>query len=156
MGGMTPRQKRSASVPSPAVQGWNDLSALHTAIEQATNKALRPLGLAGSDFRALAMLAQAPEHEVRLLDLADELSLNQSSVSRLVDRLESAGRARRESCGDDRRGVYVVITDKGSQSYLAAAPLFEQALADALTAAEHDSRLKPLSRSVRSGGRSAC
>ncbi|MBB2894383.1 MarR family winged helix-turn-helix transcriptional regulator [Flexivirga oryzae] len=152
---MTPRQKRSASAPSPAVQGWNDLIALHTAIEQTTNKALRRLGLAGSDFRALAMLAHAPEHEVRLLDLADALSLNQSSVSRLVDRLESAGLARRESCGDDRRGVYVVITDDGSQSYQAAAPAFEQALADALTAAEHDSRLKSLSRSVRSGGRSA-
>jgi DNA-binding MarR family transcriptional regulator len=46
-------------------------------------------------------------------ELAAHLGLNQSSISRLVERLERAELTIRDLCPDDKRGVYTVLTDKG-------------------------------------------
>jgi DNA-binding MarR family transcriptional regulator len=130
--------------PSPSsdlVKRWDGVMALHAHVEQATSRALRATGLGLSEFRALSLLVDSPKLEVRLLDLADALSLNQSSVSRLVDRLVSAGLARRESCGDDRRGVYIVVTEAGISIQRAALPVYEKSLKGALTEAADSPRL---------------
>ncbi|WP_374066513.1 MarR family transcriptional regulator [Actinokineospora auranticolor] len=44
-------------------------------------------------------------------DLAEAIGLNQSSVSRLVTRLEQAGLTDRVLCADDRRGIHPMITE---------------------------------------------
>lgn len=46
-------------------------------------------------------------------ELAKNLGLNQSSVTRLVERLEKAGYTIRDLCPKDKRGVYSVITEQG-------------------------------------------
>jgi DNA-binding MarR family transcriptional regulator len=99
-------------------------------------KALRRYGLGQSEYRALAILAAAHENETRLLDLADELGLDRSSASRLVTRLEGSQLVRRESCGDDRRGVYTVLTETGRELYGSVRDVYARALADALRSVE--------------------
>ncbi|HEX7598766.1 MAG TPA: MarR family transcriptional regulator, partial [Polyangia bacterium] len=93
---------------------WDQLLGLHAFVEQELSTVLRRHGLGLSEYRALALLAVSPQHELRILDLAEALNLNQSSVSRLVGRLESVDLVRRETCGDDRRGVFTVLTDAGT------------------------------------------
>ncbi|MDO3703401.1 MarR family transcriptional regulator [Micromonospora sp. C28SCA-DRY-2] len=66
-----------------------------------------------TEYRALEHLAQAADKELRVNDLAQRVGLNQSSVTRLVSRLEAKDLARRDLCPDDRRGVYAVITEQG-------------------------------------------
>jgi DNA-binding MarR family transcriptional regulator len=133
--------KRRTSPTSDLARRWDGVMALHAQVEQATSRALRAKGLGLSEFRALSLLVESPKHEVRLLDLADALTLNQSSVSRLVDRLQSAGLARRESCGDDRRGVFIVVTDAGITAQSDANPVYEQSLTKAVQEARAHPRL---------------
>jgi DNA-binding MarR family transcriptional regulator len=135
---MTEQPGRAGSTESDAlaeVAWWSQLVALHSSVEQELSTVLRRRGLGLSEYRALALLAASPQSELRILDLADALSLNQSSVSRLVGRLESAGLVGRETCGDDRRGVFTVLTEAGTSLLHELTPTYQQALGSALARA---------------------
>ncbi|HYH35558.1 MAG TPA: MarR family transcriptional regulator [Nocardioides sp.] len=106
--------------------------SLHTRLEQSVSRRLRRVGSGVSEYRVLRLLSQRPEREMRLLDLTDALGLDQSSVSRLVVRLEAVGEVRREPCGDDRRGVFCVLTEAGAERERELTPVFAQAALEAL------------------------
>ncbi|WP_067222128.1 MarR family winged helix-turn-helix transcriptional regulator [Stappia indica] len=89
-------------------------------------------GIGLSDYRALEALERAPKSELRMQELAAHLQLNQSSVSRMVERLERSGLTIRDLCPDDKRGVYTVLTDKGRTHLAAARPEYEKALEAAI------------------------
>lgn len=89
-------------------------------------------GLGLSEYRALQILSRSPGSELRMQALAAHLRLNQSSVSRMVERLERAGFAIRDLCPDDKRGVYTVLTDKGRACLENAEPDYDTALAASL------------------------
>lgn len=93
-------------------------------------------GLGLSEYRALEVLARTPASELRMQELAAHLRLNQSSVSRMVERLERSGYTVRDLCPDDKRGVYTVLTEEGRAALGRAQPDFEKALDVALKA--HD------------------
>jgi DNA-binding MarR family transcriptional regulator len=65
------------------------------------------------DYDVLYMLYLAPERRRRLSELADGALISRSGLTRLVDRLEARGWLKRESCPDDRRGLFAVLTDAG-------------------------------------------
>ena len=67
-------------------------------------------------------------------EIGEALHLSQSALSRVVGRLEKDGLALRGMCAEDRRGIYVCITDAGRERYDQARPAQRAALADALTA----------------------
>jgi DNA-binding MarR family transcriptional regulator len=75
---------------------------------------------------------------MRRVDLADDLLLTASGVTRLLDGLEAAGYVERAACASDRRVVYAVITDAGREKLEAASEshqaqvrsLFEARLGD--------------------------
>ena len=50
-------------------------------------------------------------------ELAESLVLVPSSLTRLIDRMNSAGLVEREPCPEDRRVVYCVITVEGRAVY---------------------------------------
>lgn len=89
-------------------------------------------GIGLSEYRALQALAKAPDHELRMQDLATHLQLNQSSISRMVERMERSGLTVRDVCADDKRGVFSVITEKGEARLEEARADYETALASAL------------------------
>jgi DNA-binding MarR family transcriptional regulator len=70
-------------------------------------------GLTLSDFEVLLRLARAPDRRMRRVDLAEEVLLTASGITRLLDGLEQQGLVERASCSTDRRVVYAVITDDG-------------------------------------------
>lgn len=129
---------------------WQAIAVLHARVEQHLAKALqRQHGLGLSDYRALSRLAAADHGGLRIQELAEALGLNESSVSRLADRLEQAGLTERCVCEDDRRGVYAFITDAGAARVEAAAPTYRAQLADALDQAAADPALAAPVRSLR-------
>lgn len=77
--------------------------------------------LAGEDlppldwYDVLWTLEQAPQQRLRMAELADEVLLARSNMTRLVDRIEHAGLLRRELCSADRRGFYAVLTQEGQE-----------------------------------------
>ncbi len=89
-------------------------------------------GIGLSEYRALQALAKAPDRELRMQDLATHLQLNQSSISRMVERMERSGLTVRDVCADDKRGVFSVITEKGEARLEEARADYEAALASAL------------------------
>ena len=70
-------------------------------------------GLTINDYEALLHLSQAEDGRLRRVDLAGELLLTASGVTRLLDGLESAGLVERAHCTGDRRVVYAVLTESG-------------------------------------------
>lgn len=130
-------------------QCWDGVVTLYGRIEHRLARALQRHGIGLSEYWALCRLALADGGELRMQELADLIGLNQSSVSRLVTRLEKAGLTRRDHCPDDRRGVYTVITDEGRALHDKAAPTYRAELSDALDEAAADPALAPIVHRLR-------
>lgn len=64
-------------------------------------------------FGILLRLGRSPGQRLRMADLAAQVALSPSGLTRAVDRLEEAGLVRRAVCPSDRRGAYAELTDKG-------------------------------------------
>jgi DNA-binding MarR family transcriptional regulator len=79
--------------------------------------------VSASEFELLQLLSEAGDCcDVRMHDLADEVHLSQSALSRVVTRLERDGLVERHACDADRRSVFVAITPAGSERYEQARP----------------------------------
>jgi DNA-binding MarR family transcriptional regulator len=70
-------------------------------------------GLSVSEYEILVRLSEAPEHRLRMAELAENASQSRSRLSHTCSRLESKGLVKRDSCGTDKRGVYAQLTDDG-------------------------------------------
>lgn len=109
-------------------------------------------------YGVLVRLARTPGNRLRMSQLADEMSLSTSGLTRLVDRIEAAGLVIRESCPTDRRGSFAVLTEAGERRVRAATPVhldgIERYLTGVLTDAERRGLDRAL-RKVRDAGRDA-
>jgi DNA-binding MarR family transcriptional regulator len=120
-------------VTSKKSDAWLKLIQIISNVEADLGKVLQAQhGLGLSEYRALDILAQSQDFELRMQELATYLRLNQSSVSRMVERLERAGLTVRDLCPDDKRGVYTVLTEKGRERLESAQPDYKKALEVAL------------------------
>lgn len=84
-----------------------------TVTRQLNAQLVADHGLTVSDYEALLRLARAPERRLRRVDLAQQVLLTPSGVTRLLDGLEQQGWVDRASCAEDRRVVYAVLTEAG-------------------------------------------
>ncbi|MBX3111007.1 MAG: MarR family transcriptional regulator [Fimbriimonadaceae bacterium] len=101
-------------------------------------------------YDVLVTLEYEATHRMRLSQLADEIVLSRSGLSRLIDRMERDGLIRREECPGDRRGTYAVLTEAGLAARQSAWPTVEAELAELwnnqVTEAEAAKLLKIFSR----------
>lgn len=74
-------------------------------------------GLSMSFLDVLGRLHDAPDQRLRMQELQERSLFTRSGMTRLIDRVEHAGLARRERVPGDRRGVYVVLTPEGNEAY---------------------------------------
>jgi MarR family transcriptional regulator, 2-MHQ and catechol-resistance regulon repressor len=70
----------------------------------------------------LIRLARSPEQRLRMTELARDMTMSTSGLTRLVDRIEASGHVRREACPQDRRGFHAVLTDEGRAVLAQATP----------------------------------
>ena len=84
-------------------------------------------GLTLNDYECLLLLSHAEENAMRRVDLAEQLLLTPSGVTRLLDGLQEAGYVSNHACDTDARVKYAVLTDDGrrkldqaSRSHLAS------------------------------------
>ncbi|MFH8802015.1 MarR family winged helix-turn-helix transcriptional regulator [Streptomyces sp. NPDC017936] len=110
---------------------WRDILSVHARTMCEIDRALHPHGLGASDFEVLDLLAaEAPregEH-CRVQNLVERVHLSQSALSRLIGRLEKDGLVERSVCAEDRRGVWVALTDKGRALHSEVRPLQREVL----------------------------
>lgn len=67
-----------------------------------------------TDFEILSVLSATPGHRLRMSDLAREVLVSRSRLTYRVDRLAEVEFVMREECEDDRRGLWAILTDKGT------------------------------------------
>ncbi|MEV0979407.1 MarR family transcriptional regulator [Streptomyces sp. NPDC049915] len=110
---------------------WRDILSVHARTMCEIDRALHPHGLGASDFEVLDILANAsngPDDQCRVQNLVGQVHLSQSALSRLIGRLEKDGLIERSVCAEDRRGVWVALTDKGRQLHTQVQPLQREVL----------------------------
>jgi DNA-binding MarR family transcriptional regulator len=73
-----------------------------------------------SSYEVLLFLADSPDGEMRMSELADGVLLSRSGLTRLVDRMERDGLLRRRRCEEDQRGWFAAITPKGRKLFAEA------------------------------------
>jgi len=78
-------------------------------------------GLTLNDYEVLLRLAHAPGRRLRRVDLAEEVILTPSGITRLLEGLERCGYVERASCEADARVTYAQLTDDGLKKLRAAA-----------------------------------
>jgi DNA-binding MarR family transcriptional regulator len=117
------------------ITAWARLLRTHAAVtRELSARLVADHGLTINDYEALLHLSHAPEGAMRRVDLAEELVLTPSGVTRLLEGLERAGWVKKGACKSDARVTYAVLTDKGraklehaSSSHLAQVrALFEE------------------------------
>ena len=109
---------------SPAELGaWRGLLRVHTALVKALDAELSAAhDLPLSSYEVLITLEAAPGRKRRMAELADSVLLSRSGMTRLVDRLEKDKLLARDTCTDDGRGCYAVLTDAGAELLATARP----------------------------------
>lgn len=75
-----------------------------------------------ADYEILVNLSEAPGRRLRMSDLAEATLASRSRLSHQIDRMEQRGLVERESCADDKRGSFAVLSDGGWSALVAAAP----------------------------------
>ena len=128
------------SEQSSAVRAFVALVRSHAAVTRRLSVELtNDHGLTINDYEVLLRLARAPDRRMRRVDLAGEVLLTPSGITRLLDGLERAGFVERGTCESDRRVVYAVLTDAGLAKVREASAT-HVAQIDELFAARLDSR----------------
>jgi MarR family 2-MHQ and catechol resistance regulon transcriptional repressor len=90
----------------------------HASVTRALNAQLQAeFGLTINDYEALLRLAEAEEGRMRRIDLANELVLTASGVTRLLEGLERTGYVKKAACATDARVTYAVLTDTGRDRF---------------------------------------
>jgi DNA-binding MarR family transcriptional regulator len=146
-----------ASMSDPRWLNDEEMAAWQGFLE-ASNRVARHLeqqlkddaGLSHPQYEILVRLAEAPDGEIRMTELARLLLTSKSGLTYQVGQLEKRGLVSRRSCPTDVRGVFAVLTDDGRRTLTEAAPghvaCVREALIDVLSARELEVLARGLGR----------
>lgn len=94
--------------------GWRGMLEAHARVTQQLDAQMRAQhGLSVSAYEVLMFLDDAPEHRLRMSDIARRALLSRSGCTRLVDRLVQQGYVTRCAATTDGRGLFAELTDSG-------------------------------------------
>lgn len=96
-----------------AAETWESLFRAQVAVMRRLQSGPAFKALAVNEYDVLFTLSRCPSGWLRLNELNDNVLLSQSSLSRLVERLEKRGLVERMPAPQDGRGVLLKLTDAG-------------------------------------------
>jgi DNA-binding MarR family transcriptional regulator len=113
------------SPPEPLTElelaAWRGMLEVHARVtHQLDGQMHAEHGLPVSAYEVLMFLADAPDHRLRMSEIAQRALLSRSGCTRLVDRLVDLGFVTRSADPTDGRGMYAQLTDAGLQKTRAA------------------------------------
>lgn len=110
-------------IDGPRLEVWQlFLQVQGRLLERLKNEMEAEQGLPLTWFDVLLQLSFAPQGELRMSELLQNLMLTRSGLTRRIDRMEADGLVERHSCDEDARGVVVTLTTGGRARLGAAAP----------------------------------
>jgi DNA-binding MarR family transcriptional regulator len=105
------------------LRAWGGFLRTHASVLRQLDDELQAAhGLPLTSFDVLVQLDRAPDHRLRMRDLAEAVVLSRSGLTRLVDRLERQGLVQRVRCSEDQRGWFAVLTERGAEALRTALP----------------------------------
>ena len=104
-------------------RAWRTLQAMQLRLTAALARQLAAEScLSYQDYLVLVALTGQPDGRLRLFELGRILGWEKSRLSHHVARMAGRGLVTKERCGPDRRGAFVVVTERGRKEIEAAAP----------------------------------
>ncbi|WP_077488204.1 MarR family winged helix-turn-helix transcriptional regulator [Sinomonas mesophila] len=111
------------------IDQWRALQCVYLKTSNALDRELSAQhGIGLNEFETLDLLSERSEEGCRMKDLTAVSPMTQSALSKIVDRLEKAGYVTRAACADDRRSLYVGLTEAGCAVHAKAAALHRELL----------------------------
>jgi DNA-binding MarR family transcriptional regulator len=98
------------------------LKAQRRVLDQLEAELRTEHDLSLSEYEVLLHLNNAPNRRLRMGELAENVLLTPSGLTRLADRMIAAGLISRQGCPEDRRVSYLALTPSGRARFKAAAP----------------------------------
>ena len=98
-----------------AAETWESLFRAQVAVMRKLQAGPAFKKVALNEYDVLFTLSRCPSGWLRLNELNDHVLLSQSSLSRLVERLEKRGLVARMAAPEDGRGVLLKLTDAGAE-----------------------------------------
>ncbi len=100
---------------------WRGMLQVHARVTRALDAQMRAEhGLSISAYEVLMFLAEAPDHRLRMAEIADRVLLTRSGCTRLIDRLAKLGYVTRCAAETDGRGSFAALTFAGLETFRAA------------------------------------
>ncbi|HEY8702514.1 MAG TPA: MarR family transcriptional regulator [Arthrobacter sp.] len=115
------------------VDEWRNLQSVYFRTAGAIDRELEArfdIGL--NEFEILDLVADSAESACRMKQLGERTPMTQSAMSKVVDRLQKAGLLTRSSCSEDRRLLYLELTDAGRTLHDNAAAVHRRLLKESL------------------------
>ena len=105
----------------PTVRAWTRLLRAYASTTRLLSAELQEAhGLSLNDYEALLVLSRAHGGRLKRVDLARNLMLTPSGITRLLEGLEDAGLVERAACATDLRVTYAQLTDAGREKLQSA------------------------------------
>lgn len=101
---------------------WRNFVTTMPDLDAAFEADVAAHGITMGDYTVLVFLSEAPDHRLRMCDLAASLRLSPSGLTRRLDGMVKSGWVDRSACSADRRVMYAHLTDVGFAKMNAAAP----------------------------------
>src|SRR3954451_10898373 len=113
-------------VDDEALDAWRAFLNAHARVTRRISRDLQDAGLPDlSWYDLLWALYRQPARALRVKELAEEVVLSPTAMSRFVDRVEAAGYVRREPGPHDRGGLEGTITASGLELLRRIWPIYE-------------------------------
>jgi DNA-binding MarR family transcriptional regulator len=130
--------------------GWHELGGVLSSRRLLASLHAAPdLQLTPTKLRALDVVAEA---DVRVGQLASRVGIDDTTATRLVDRLVASGLVERRSSPDDRRATVVALTRAGDKLMRQVAAERQRFFADVLNALDPDEREELVRLTAKAAG----
>ena len=104
-------------------RAWRALQFMQMRLEtELTRQLATDSSLSLQDYVVLVALTDETDRRLRAFELADLIGWDKTRLSHHVKRMVDRGLVTKENCPSDRRGFFVVATDRGRREIEGAAP----------------------------------
>ena len=145
---------------SPELIAWVRLLRGHSGLtRELSAQLIEEHALTINDFEVLMLLAAAEENRMRRVDIAEEIQLSASGITRLLDGLQAQGYVERVSCPTDARVAWAMLTEKGGAKLEQASGSHQEAIRETFKDRYSDEELEQLAELLSrlpGAGYSAC
>jgi len=147
---------RSLTARDARLAPWRAFLLAHARVSRRLDEELRAEhDVSIAEYDALLTIAQAPGRRIRMGQLAEQVLLSKSGVTRLIDRLVVDGLVARDACLSDARGAEAVLTDRGLARLRAASRTHLRGINEHFLAVVETDDLEALERAMTSVARQA-